>query len=379
MEHTIRIAHQNAFAVVADHLRQLEYNHVLIVGSARSCRDTGIIEALRRHMPDIVIDQFGDFSPNPDFQEVWRGCRMLKKSGAAAVISLGGGTAMDIAKSMVGLHQLDEPAARNAIRNGGRDLSASTLSHIALPTTAGSGSEATHFAVVYLDGIKYSLASTHLMPTLSIIDGTLTRGMSRALAASSAMDALCQAIESYWAVAATKESMLYATRAIELLKHYMLPAINEQTSGAQNRIAEAACLAGQAINITKTTAAHAFSYYLTYQHGIPHGHAVSFCLPAVARVNYEAAEDFLTPGDLQARYQTLFQLTGVATLDEFIQWFKNLMRQIGLVTNPEMMGFDFDKEEQAFLRSVNLERLKNNPAPLDMKKFIQYFKENRHR
>ena len=133
---------------------------------------------------------------------------------------------------------------------------------IAIPTTAGSGSEATHFAVVYIDEEKFSLASDFLLPEAVILDGNLISSGSKYQKTCNALDALSQAIESAWAAGSTEKSRQFAFEAISAcwrLIPKVLQTEKHNVADLQAMIV-ASNQAGRAINISKTTAAHAWSY-----------------------------------------------------------------------------------------------------------------------
>ncbi|MEE9339393.1 MAG: phosphonoacetaldehyde reductase [Methylococcaceae bacterium] len=374
----IRIAHGEAGNQLTQFLRLNGTERILIIASERCWLRSGLNAVLEQQLPKLQIVLFHQFTPNPGFEEVMAGCELRNSQQSQMILGLGGGSAMDIAKSVALLANYSEQEARNIIETSSQNFTDKVCPLVLIPTTAGSGSEATHFAVIYLDDKKYSLATPVMLPDLSIVDGSQTYSAAPLLAASCGIDALCQAIESYWAVSATKDSQAYAIKAIKILNQHLITAVLSKAervsnNDARNKVAEAACLAGQAINISKTTAAHAYSYYLTSKHQIPHGHAVSLCFPAVAQCNFNSKKTLLSSGELANRYKKLFDVIGVSGIEEFILWFKNLTATIGLEQNLEKLGFKPQQEMEGFLTSVNIERLKNNPAIIDIDKFKQLF------
>ncbi|MEZ4822960.1 MAG: iron-containing alcohol dehydrogenase [Ignavibacteria bacterium] len=124
---------------------------------------------------------------------------------------------------------------------------------IAVPTTSGAGSEATHFAVVYSGDKKYSLAHEYILPDYSVIDPQLTFSLPKEITATSGIDAFSQAMESYWNVNANEESRKYSRGAIQLIFDSLSKAVNEGDEESRINMSRAAHLAGKAINITKTT------------------------------------------------------------------------------------------------------------------------------
>ena len=149
---------------------------------------------------------------------------------------------------------------------------------VAVPSTAGTGSEATHFAVIYKENVKYSIAHPYLLPNCAIVDAQFTFELPPYITACSGFDALCQAIESFWSVQASEISKGYAREAIIKIRENLLNSIRESNQKSRQQMAHAALLSGKAINITKTTAPHAISYPFTSLYKISHGHAVSLSL-----------------------------------------------------------------------------------------------------
>lgn len=167
-----------------------------------------------------------------------------------AFIAVGGGTVIDTAKLLRGF---------------------SGVSFLAVPTTAGTGAEVTRFAVYYDHGKKCSADDVRYLPTDQVLIPEFCESASAYQKASCAFDAYAQAVESLWAKGATAESKEYARKALELMKN------GEQLQGSY--------WAGRAIDISRTTAAHAFSYYMTATYGVPHGEAVYMMFPYICRAN----------------------------------------------------------------------------------------------
>ena len=206
-----------------------------------------------------------------------------------------------------------------------------------IPTTAGTGSEATHFAVIYVDGKKKSIASQQLLPDVVILDPQLTDNMPAYVSACSGFDALSQAIESYWSRAATPLSQLYAAMAIEVLLVELPQAVNSNSRLARDKMQMAANWAGKAINISKTTAPHAMSYVITQEFGIPHGHAVALTLgkfftlhEKYCNVNIGA---FLAGQSLDQITVDLYVLLGVNNANEACHKWYEIMSICGLETS----------------------------------------------
>lgn len=182
----------------------------------------------------------------------------------------------------------------------------------------------------------------------------------------SALDALCQAIESYWSKRATEESRGYALQALELIWPNLVPAIEKRDPQAVAALAVGAHLSGKAINISKTTACHAFSYGLTYHFGVPHGTAVSVFLPSVYR--YNSAIDATKP-----IFAELNAVIGYPDSEKTVAAFQTLLATFN-ITNLSRFGVK-ESDIKALAEEVNEDRLNNNPRPISQKDVIRFYTE----
>lgn len=269
-----------------------------------------------------------------------------------SVLAVGGGTVLDAGKllAILGCTSHSAPDLVNL------DLSqCKSLPLIAVPTTAGTGSEATSFAAAYIGGRKMSIAGPCMLPHGAIVDADLMTTLSPYITAYTGIDALSQAVESYWSRKSTEASRKYASEAITLAYKYLPYAVLEGDNQARIAMAQAAHLSGKAINITGTTAPHAFSYGFTFDCGIPHGHAVALTLPTFFRYNAEIKD---------ARIQEICKLLNVANAEQASVVLHYLIRRIGLKTNLAELGIGFDKLA-VVASKVDPVRLNNNPRQID--------------
>ena len=279
---------------------------------------------------------FREFTSNPDYEEIMEGISLFKGEDCDLILSIGGGSAIDVAKC-INVLSLDDGGMLEYVR----------CKQVAIPTTAGTGSESTCFAVVYKDGEKQSIEHPGILPEYVILDSSLLKSLPIYHKKSTLLDALCQGIESMWAKGATAESKGYAREAIELILIHMDAYIGgNQESGLH--VLRAANLSGKAINISKTTAAHAMSYKLSEKFGIAHGHAVALCLPYVWQHLIDEGFDLNEVSDVM----------GVASSEDALELFVRLRNKMDLTLAFE--GMDLDVQE--LVESVNPQRLSNHPV-----------------
>jgi phosphonate metabolism-associated iron-containing alcohol dehydrogenase len=235
--------------------------------------------------PVLVID---DVKPNPDRADLAVQCQRVSELEAPPelVVAVGGGSVIDTAKVIAAARGSFGPVWDVLISRGQGADRLNPLPIIAVPTTAGTGSEVTSWATVWdgAGGKKYSLAAHALHPVHAVLDPDLTLSCPKGLTISTALDALSHALESIWNRNANPVSALYAVAAArEILE--VLPALSRNLSDRdlRSRMLRAAMFSGLAFSNTKTAIAHSMSYPVTLRYGTAHGVACSFTLPMVLR------------------------------------------------------------------------------------------------
>jgi len=347
---------------------------VLLVCGGRSFEASGAARMLPELERVAAVCRWSDFAPNTDAADLVRGLAIAAQFGPDVVLGVGGGSAMDMAKllcAFVDLPGSDDPVAMaRAIRSGTVAPTGPRL--VLAPTTSGTGSEATHFAVVYIGSDKFSIGAPRLRPAVAILDPALSRSGSAYQRATSGIDAVAQAIESLWAVGATATSRRWAERALDLLLPALEPFVQHPTEECARAMAIGSHLAGRAIDISRTTAAHALSYAITKRYGISHGHAVALTLGAFVEAHAAvgtAGAGGLRPGVDPARHREtmagILGRLGAAEGAEARVRFTALMRRLGLT--PWLPGSAPHRTADigALVAAVNVERLGNNPVDFD--------------
>ena len=245
----------------------------------------------------ILHTTFFGVSPDPTLKCAREGARAMEEFGPDCIIAVGGGSAMDAAKIMWVLYEHPEAdfmdmAMRFAdIRK--RVYAFPRMGEkayfIAVPTTAGTGSEVTPFAVITdgETGVKYPLADYELMPNMAVIDANMMMNAPKGLTASSGIDAATHALEAYASMMATDYTDAMALRALKLIFEY-LPRAYENGAGdpiARERMADAAAMAGMAFANAFLGVCHSMAHKLGAFHHLPHGVANALLIEEVMRFN----------------------------------------------------------------------------------------------
>lgn len=313
--------------------------------------------------------KFSDFTPNPLYEQVCNGIDLLKASKCDTILAVGGGSAIDVAKciKLAVLAKEGNGAIIPPLVNTKVECDGFKLPFVAIPTTAGTGSESTHNAVMYYKGVKQTVTNDGVLPDYAILEPSVLKTLPLYQKKCTMMDALCQGIESWWSVNSTEESYEFSNKAIELIMANWRKYIFENDNEAAVNIMLGANYGGRAINITATTAAHAMSYKITSLYGLPHGHAVAICLPAVWKYminHFDHCIDKRGANYLENIFNEISFALGYRSPFSAIEGFEEMMSSLEL---GKPMAGNRENELDELAKSVNPVRLKNNPIQIDQK------------
>ena len=314
----------------------------------------------------VVFDQF---TSNPLYEQVCHGVDLFNANRCDAIVAVGGGSTIDVAKCIKLYCRMDH--TRNYLEQEYKDTG---VPLIAIPTTAGTGSESTRFAVIYFDGKKQSINHESITPNYAILEPMLLKSLPLYQKKCTMLDAMCQCIESLWSVNSTDESMLYAKMGLQMIMDHWHGYIEDNNEEDARFIMEAANYGGRAINISQTTAPHAMSYKLTSMYGLPHGHAVALCLPEVWMYMLEHPEQCVDPrgrDHLEFIFKWLGQIMQCDNSYKGLMMFRAIMFALDM---PEISSNNLESDLDVLSASVNPVRLKNNPVDLDQETLHYLYK-----
>lgn len=262
-------------------------------------REIGLVDRVRRLIGEQIVAVVEATQVNPDvdglvglYEAFWQ-----RHASCEVIVAVGGGSVLDTAKVLAtGTEDGSFDSLLVALSGGATRVPPRRKRLIAVPTTAGTGSEVTRWATVWhrAAGRKYSLDFGDAWPEAAVVDPELALSLPAAPTLASGLDALSHALESLWNVHANPVSDVHAIMAArEVLA--TLPALMERPGDVElrQRMALAALRAGLAFSNTRTALAHSISYEMTLGHGLAHGIACSFTLPLVLRraIGASAARD----------------------------------------------------------------------------------------
>lgn len=316
---------------------------------------------IKSFFDNIPHVEFSEFTPNPLYEQVVEGVNMFNENNCEMIVAVGGGSTIDVAKCIKLYCKMDSSV--NYLTQEKIDTG---VPLIAVPTTAGTGSESTRHAVIYYEGLKQSISHESIVPNYAVLEPSVLKTLPVYQKKCTMLDALAQAIESWWSVSSNDVSKAFSQKAILLIKENWKDYIFNNTDKAAKNIMEAANNAGKAINITATTAAHAMSYKITSLYKLPHGHAVAVCLPEVWGYMLENPEQCIDGRGVDYLKATLDEISSMISLE----YFKDMLAEMEL-KYPEAVK----REEEiiTLTKSVNPERLKNNPVGLSVEALCEMY------
>lgn len=269
------------------------------------------------------------------------------------LIAIGGGTILDTAKcaAILSTHQgnLEEYVFLKT-----KKLYKKGLPFVAIPTTAGTGSEVTPWATVWgEDKKKYSLANKLFMfPNISIVDPALTDTLSAKNTAETGIDALCQAIEAYWSIKNNPISDRFALSAIRIIIENLQSAVIRPSKEIRDKMMWGSLCTGLAFSNTETTICHALSYPITAHWGIPHGQATG--------INLLAFFQYITSSIPSRRQRQLLDSMGIKNIESGSRKLNAFMKNIQLKTTLSALKIP-QKGVIKIVSEVSTNRLQNSP------------------
>lgn len=311
-----------------------------------------------------IVSIFSGIEPNPTVKNVDDCSNFIKENNIEFIIALGGGSALDCAKAAATIALTEDSIKKYHGTN--IKLPKKHLPLIAIPTTAGTGSEVTCVSVLTDSDLKKKapIVSDGFYPDYAIVDPTLTYSMTPYITACTGIDVLSHAIEGYWSKNHQPICDALAIYASELVFKYLYKAYCEpEDTIAREKMAEASLIAGMAFSIPKTTASHACSFPLTNIYHIPHGEACGLTLDYFARINKDVED---------GRLQEFSKKLGFKNVDEMADEILNLKKKMNLKC--DLKDFNLmDTDIEELVKISRHPNLYNNPVEIEDKMLYEMY------
>lgn len=342
---------------IANLNRYIDANDEIFIVSSKT-----FTSQIEENLKNYNITIFNEFSPNPKYEEIKHGLKVFKSRKFNKIIAIGGGSTIDVAKIIKLFSSL-----KNEYDFLEKKFVYNKIKLIAIPTTAGTGSESTQIAVMYYNGKKISVDYGSILPDIAILDYSILKTLPDYQKKSCLLDSICQAIESYWSKGTTEQSKSYSRKCIKMVLDNYIEYINNNESSYKNMII-ASNYSGKAINITRTTSAHAMSYKITSMYNISHGHAVALCIIPIWKLLAKKAQRDEKLKNILLEISRLFVKD--ENIEHSIRFFENMLNSFNL---PKILVDE--KDILTLAESVNIERMTNNPVDFTFEEICSIYRE----
>lgn len=358
-----------------EYLHQMKEMGKVIIVTDRSMVDLGYVnrvtDQLKLRSPEVQHQLFCDVEPDPSIQTVLKGVQLMRSFEPDTIIALGGGSAMDAAKGMWLFYEHPE-VNFNDLKQKFMDIRKRAFQYpemgkkaklVCIPTTSGTGSEVTPFAVITdkVEHKKYPLTDYSLTPTVAIIDPALTMSLPKSITADTGMDVLTHATEAFVSTLASDYTDGLAIQAIKMVFAYLERAYNNGANDpeAREKMHNASALAGMAFANAFLGMNHSMAHKIGAEFHVPHGRANAILLPFTIRYNGTKPQKLSTWPKYNyyradEKYAELARILGLpaATIEEGVESYAKacgeLAMKIGIKMNFKSQGLD----EQQYLASI---------------------------
>lgn len=326
-----------------DHLKELPYKRVLVITDPYVVL-SGMADLITGPLTEagIEYDIFKEVVPDPPIEKISEGVKKLLEYRPEAIIAVGGGSAIDSSKAIREFALRIEPYGEVAL--------------IAIPTTSGTGSEVTSFAVVSDRAAerKYPLVSKSLTPEETILDAELVKSVPPAVTADTGMDVFTHALEACVSTERNEFATALAEKAIEICGVFLLRAyLDGNDMHARQKMHVASCLAGLAFNSASLGLNHGMAHQLGAMFHIPHGRANAMLLPHVIEFNSDINKHSRSRKEyLPAvkKYATVAQILGLSsynkimTVRSLVNWVQFMLKEMDIPLSISQMGTITEEE-----------------------------------
>lgn len=326
---------------------------------SRSFAGNGLADKLVKLSGGKIKAVFSDIRPNPTTDNVNACVDVMRSIGADFSVALGGGSPMDCCKAACAIAKGDDKI--EAYHSGGKAISADeAIPMIAVTTTSGTASEVTNISVLtdLAKNLKQPMNDPAMYPKIAVIDPVLTLTVPPQITASTGLDVLSHAIESYWATLNQPICSACSVYAARLVFEYLERAYNHPDDLlAREKMAEASIVAGVAFSHPRTTGSHACSFPLTNIYGVPHGEACAFTLDYFVKFNAKHADE-------DGRITAFARDCGFDTPDAMADEIAAMKRRMGMRTNLSQIGCTTDEQIRELTQKSMSMLMKRNPIEL---------------
>lgn len=343
-------------------------NGVLVCGG--SFVKNGIANEFVNASNGRITAVFSDIRPNPTTDNANSCVELMRSERADFAVALGGGSPMDCCKAACAIAKGNDKI--EPYHSGGKAVSADeAIPMIAFSTTSGTASEVTNISVLtdLAQNLKNPMNDPAMYPKIAVIDPELTLSVPKQITASTGLDVLAHAVESYWSTLNQPVCTACSIYSALLVFKWLLRAYeNPNDLEAREKMAEASIVAGVAFSHPRTTGSHACSFPLTNIYGIPHGEACAFTLDYFIKFNEKNANE-------DGRITALANACGFETASDMADKITEMKKQMGMKTRLSEIGCTTDEQISILTKKSMSMLMTRNPIPLTENDIFEMYQQ----
>ena len=355
-------------------IQKRNFRKILVV-TDQALIDCGVVQKVTCLLDAAKIHYtvFADVKPNPTIANVLNGVAVCKKFRADAIVTIGGGSAMDTAKGISIL--ITNPKRTMESLNGLSNTANKGLPIIALPTTAGTASEVTINYVITDEArqIKMVCVDPNDLPVVAIVDSELMETMPKSLAAATGLDALTHAVEGYITKGANLMSDMFHMEAIKLIFANLEKAVNKKDAGAIEKMSYAQYIAGMGFSNVGLGIVHSMAHQLGAVYDTPHGIANAMLLPVVMKFNGKVCADKFKE-ILVGLGEDVKGLTKTQIIDKFVEKIQALSKSVGVTQTIADYGCKPEDIQMLAEKAMEDPCKPGNPRETELADFVTLYK-----
>ena len=337
-------------------INELGYKRGVLVCS-NTLKKNGVADKIIENCNGVIVAVFSDIRPNPTTDNVNDCVKVLRENNADFAVALGGGSPMDCCKAACAIAKGDDII--ESYHTGGKPINADeVIPMLAIATTSGTGSEITNISVLtdLNKNVKSTMNDALMYPKAAIVDPRLTLSVPPKVTASTGLDVLAHALESFWSFLHQPICEACAVHATRLVFKWLYKAYCEpENLEAREKMAEASIVAGVAFSNPRTAGSHACSFPLTNLYGVPHGEACAMTLDYFTRFNAEAENGRLHDFARDCGFSDAYHMADAIT---------ELKRQMGMAMTLTEIGVKTDEEIETLTKMSMTPLMERNMIPL---------------
>lgn len=343
---------------IKEYIDEINGNKGVLVCS-NSFAKNGLADEFLSYSDGKLVAVFSDIRPNPTTENVNNCVELMRRVGADFAVALGGGSPMDCCKAACAIAKGNDKI--EAYHTMGKSVcSSEAIPMIAVTTTSGTASEVTNISVLtdLEKNIKQPMNDNAMYPKIAVVDPELTLTVPKQITASTGLDVLSHAIESYWSTLNQSICSACSVYAARLVFGWLEKAYNEPDNlEAREKMAEASIVAGVAFSHPRTTGSHACSFPLTNIYGLPHGEACAFTLDYFVRFNADKA-------DADGRLMQFAKDCGFESPYAMADEITEMKKRMGMKSRLSEIGCTTDEQISELTEKSMSMLMKRNPIEL---------------